>query len=97
MCQLIIIVVIYVLSQREYEVDISIEVGHLLFWGKCTWECGTLSFRYINLMKTFFTEVDSKSDTQIVREINQLLLRINLESPRTQMAMKELGISRMQC
>jgi hypothetical protein len=48
-------------------------------------------------MKTFFTEVDSKSDTQIVREINQLLLRINLESPRTQMAMKELGISRMQC
>lgn len=34
-------------------------------------------------MKTFFTEVNSKSDQSHLREINQLLMRLNLDSPRT--------------
>ncbi|CAD8145970.1 unnamed protein product [Paramecium pentaurelia] len=48
-------------------------------------------------MKTFFTEVDSKSDKSHLREINQLLLRLNLESPRTQLAMKELNLTKYDC
>ncbi|CAD8054185.1 unnamed protein product [Paramecium sonneborni] len=48
-------------------------------------------------MKTFFTEVDSKSDQSHLREINHLLMRLNLESPRTQLAMKELNLTKYDC
>ncbi|CAD8140341.1 unnamed protein product [Paramecium octaurelia] len=48
-------------------------------------------------METFFTEVDSKSDQSHLREINQLLMRLNLESPRTQLAMKELNLTKYDC
>lgn len=48
-------------------------------------------------MKTFFTEVDTKSDSTLLREINQLIIRINLESPRTQTAMKELQFTKYDC
>ncbi|CAD8046257.1 unnamed protein product [Paramecium sonneborni] len=48
-------------------------------------------------MKTFFTEMDCKSDQQLLKEINCLFLRLNLESPRTQQAMKELNLSKQQC
>ncbi|CAD8135504.1 unnamed protein product [Paramecium octaurelia] len=48
-------------------------------------------------MKTLFTEMDSKSDQQLVKEINSLTLRLNFESPRTQQAMKELNLTKQQC
>ncbi|CAD8046915.1 unnamed protein product [Paramecium sonneborni] len=48
-------------------------------------------------MKTFFTEVNSKSDQSHLREINQLLMRLNLDSPRTQFAMKELNLTKYDC
>ncbi|CAD8137980.1 unnamed protein product [Paramecium pentaurelia] len=48
-------------------------------------------------MKTFFTEMDCKSDQLLLKEINSLFMRLNFESPRTQQAMKELNLTKQQC
>lgn len=48
-------------------------------------------------MQTFFTEIDAPSEKKLLKDINRLSMRLNLDSPRTQAAMRKVGVNRSQC
>ncbi|KAM3132322.1 hypothetical protein pb186bvf_015536 [Paramecium bursaria] len=48
-------------------------------------------------MRTFFTDLDGLQEKDLLKEIQQLQLRMNFDSPRTQKAIMKLGYDADQC